>query len=169
MSKAIPIQAILRRHAAAIRANHELGDAINRARQGVMGTFVYVPEFGGSPISGGYMLDAAAAHYEKQQGWTKDCPERATFRTRVERYRQPLADLLTLKEEWRKASGMEALETRQWNAIDAECRAWKEILGRLKVRKDGHAIAKYLGKNGAVIPPSKLQDALRLIGKAGVK
>jgi hypothetical protein len=167
VNKSIPIQTILRQHSAAIRTNQEVGDAIDCARQGVMGTFVYVPEFGNSPISGGYMLDAAAAHYEKQQGWTKDCPERAAFRARVERYRQPLADLLALKEEWRIASGLEALETRQWDAIGAESKAWKEILGRLKARKDSQAIARYLGKNGAVIAPNKLQDALRVIGKVG--
>src|SRR5690349_13610477 len=64
VSKATPIQTILRQHSNAISDNHALTDQINSLRDGVMGTFVYVPEFGHSCISGNYALDAAAASFE---------------------------------------------------------------------------------------------------------
>ena len=167
--KTIPIKTILRQHMKAVRANYDIGDAINCARDGVMGTFIYVPELGNNPNFCAYSLETAAAHYEKQQGWEKDSPARAAFRDRIERYRQPLADLLALREEWQRESGLEALQTEQLTVMLAESKAWKEILGRLKAGKDTRAIAAYLGKNGSIIAPDKLRDVLRLIGKAGVK
>ena len=167
--KAIPIQTVLRQHSKAIHVSRELENACNRLKEGVMGTFVYIPELGNSPISCAYMLDAAAAHYEKQQAWAKDSPDRAAFRDLIERYRQPLADLLALKQEWRRASGLESLQSQQLTAMQTEAKAWREILARLRACKDTGAIAGYLAKNSAVIDPYEMKVAMRLIGKAGVK
>lgn len=169
MSKSAPIKSLLRQHFNAIKVNHEAAETIAALRNGVMGTFITVPEFGSTHIFTGACLDAAVTQYEKRQGWAKDSSERAAFQERMASYHRALTDLVALKDQWRRDSGLEQLENLQWAAIYREHKAWREIITRLRARRDVKAIASYLGRKGASIPIRQLQEALRILGTGGRK
>jgi hypothetical protein len=159
--KTTTTQAIVRRHAAAYAALGKAETAFNSVT--VPATFVMVPEFGAAHIFDLGQLEYQAEKYEAAHGLKAGTEACTGFRERITNYRKALSCLLLLKEEWRKQSGLNALEAAREAAYQAEKAAWSLLIDRLKSGRDVAPITRYLATDGNVLETWKLRKALKAV------
>jgi hypothetical protein len=136
-------------------------------KQGLIATYITVPEFGGNQHFTAENLDYSAGVYAKENG-LKGKPF-AAFLQRIDDYKEALSQLRKLREDWNITSGYQAASDAEARAYTMRDAAWNALLAGLRDPKAAPAIVRFLARDSQTIEPWRYREALKRVAGKGAR